>query len=136
MSKFTQAQVDELLNKSKGKPQLHGKARLGHKVGMNKLEQAYAAHLTKQVEEGKILRWDFEPERLKLACATYYSPDFRVIQLDGTIEFHETKGFWTDDARVKIKVAAALHPYKFVSIYKIPTKVGGGWRTEEVKVEF
>ena len=34
---------------------------------------------------------------------TYYNPDYLVIY-PGHFEIHEVKGFWRDDARVKIKV--------------------------------
>ena len=71
---------------------------------MNKTEQRYAFHLAGLRQAGQIARYDFEPVKLRLADRTFYTPDFRVIIPDGTIEFHEVKGFWRDDARVKIKV--------------------------------
>lgn len=33
-----------------------------------------------------------------------------MVQASGAAEFHETKGFWREDARVKIKVAAQQFP--------------------------
>ena len=93
---------------------------------MNQTEAAYAKYL-EGLRIGRIIhRWDFEPVKLRLADRTYYSPDFRVILPDGTIEFHEVKGFWRDDARVKIKVAAAQHPYVFVAVQK----AASGWKRE------
>jgi hypothetical protein len=50
---------------------------------------------------------------------------------NGVLEAHEVKGFWTDDARVKIKVAADKYPLQFIAIRKIPKKNGGGWQIEE-----
>jgi hypothetical protein len=44
---------------------------------------------------------------------------------------HEVKGFWTDDARVKIKVAADLYPFRFIAAQALPKKQGGGWKIEE-----
>jgi len=85
---------------------------------MNGTERSYADLLNLRVKTGEILRWDFEPEKLKLAKNTYYTPDFRVITQQEEIEFHEVKGFWRDDARVKIKVAAATHPYRFIAVQK------------------
>ena len=90
----------------------------------NKTERAYAQHLEFHRVAGDILRWDFEPEKLRLADLTYYTPDFRVIYPDGTIEFHEVKGFMRDDAMVKIKVAAEQHPYRFVMVRRAK---GGKW---------
>jgi hypothetical protein len=83
---------------------------------MNQLETRWAAELELRRQVGQIARWDFEPEKLRLADRTYYTPDFRVLLNDGTVEFHETKGFWEEDARVKFKVAAEQHPYTFKAI--------------------
>jgi len=94
--------------------------RQRHESGkMNKLEAEYAKHLELRLMSGDIARWDFEPLKLRLANRTFYEPDFRVILLDGTEELHEVKGYWEDDARVKIKVAAEMHPYSFVAIQKV-----------------
>jgi len=94
---------------------------------MNKTEKEYHFHLLALQLAGKIVRYDFEPERLRLANNTFYSPDFRVIFPDGSVEFHEVKGYWRDDARVKIKVAAELHPYRFRAVQKAKT----GWHYED-----
>ena len=73
---------------------------------MNGLEKRYAALLDIQKALGNIKLWRFEPLKLRLAPSTFYSPDFELVMPDGGIELHETKGFWEDDARVKIKWAA------------------------------
>lgn len=96
---------------------------------MNKTEQAYANYLETLKQIGQIREYWFEPEGLRLADKTFYHPDFRVFRDDGYIEFHEVKGFWRDDAKVKVKVAAKEHwLYKFVIVKKIK----GGWSYEEV----
>jgi hypothetical protein len=95
---------------------------------MNKTEELYAQVLELQKHAGEILRWDFEPEKLRLADKTFYTPDFRVILPEGTVEFHEVKGFWRDDARVKIKVAAELHPY----IFRVAICNKGKWTFETI----
>ncbi|MGL5343637.1 MAG: hypothetical protein ACRC9O_03170 [Plesiomonas sp.] len=94
---------------------------------MNKTEQAYSQHLTLLQSAGEIVSWDFEPVKLRLAKACFYDPDFIVITESG-IEVHEVKGYWEDDARVKIKVAAAKFWWmKFVAVQKS----GAGWKFEE-----
>jgi hypothetical protein len=98
--------------------------------GMNKTEAAYYQYLLELKRTGKIRDVSYECEKLKLAKSTYYTPDFRVILCTGEVEFHETKGFWRDDARVKIKVAATLHPYRFY----IVQKKKGGWDLSLVEV--
>lgn len=95
--------------------------------GMNKTEAAYAATLQLRQHAGEVAWFAFEAVKLRLADKTFYTPDFTVMLADGTIEQHEVKGFWEDDARVKIKVAAALFPFRFLGIQK----AGAGWKVEE-----
>lgn len=98
---------------------------------MNKTEQAYAAALEAQKVAGEILWYRFEGVKLRLADGCFYSPDFAVLRGDGQMEMHEVKGFWTDDARVKIKVAAELYPFRFLAVRVRTKKAGGGWDVEE-----
>jgi len=101
------------------------------KVGeMNRGERAYAAHLERMKEVGQILWWKFEGLKLRLADNTFYTPDFAVLAADGVMECHEVKGFWQDDARVKIKVAADLYPFRFKAMKPEAQKRGGGYIVE------
>lgn len=93
----------------------------------NGTEKAYAAHLEGWKRSGGLLWYAFEGVKVRLADNTFYTPDFAVMRSNGELEMHEVKGFWTDDARVKIKVAASLYPFRFIAIRK--TKAG--WETEE-----
>lgn len=95
---------------------------------MNKTEAAYSAHLEVRRLAGDILWHRFQPWRLRLADGALYTPDFGVLNANGFIECHETKGFWREAARVRIKVAASIHPFKFIAIKRKPD---GGWSTEE-----
>lgn len=100
---------------------------------MNKTEEAYNAHLELRRMAGEVLWYHFEPLKLHLAPNTSYTPDFLVQLASGHLEIHETKGFWTDDARVKIKVAAAMFPvFQFVAIKMVKTKgEAPSWSREE-----
>jgi hypothetical protein len=90
---------------------------------MNKTEQRYAEYLSGLIRVGEILRFDFEPVKLRLAKSTFYTPDFRVVTVDHYIQYHEVKGFWRDDARVKIKCAAEKHDcYQFIAIQWVAKK--------------
>lgn len=92
--------------------------------GMNGLEREYASQLDLRRHGGDVCTWLFESVKLKLADNTHYTPDFMVQLADGTIEFHETKGFWRDDARVKLKVAAERYPmFPFVVVQKVKGKL-------------
>ena len=83
---------------------------------MNKLEKDYAYQLEMLMLSGQILRWYYEHLNFRLARKTFYMPDFMVVKKE-QIEFHEVKGFWRDDARVKIKVAAQMYPwFKWVAV--------------------
>lgn len=94
---------------------------------MNRTELAYDAHLELLQRAGEIQWRKFEGLKLRLADNTFYSPDFVVMTSAGQIECHEVKGYWLDDARVKIKVAAATFPFRFIGVQKDKS----GWKVEE-----
>lgn len=98
---------------------------------MNQTERAYAAELAALKVAGVVAWFEFEPVKLRLADRTHYTPDFMVMLADGSIECHEVKGFWEDDARVKIKVAARLYPIRFVALKPRAKRDGGGFAREE-----
>lgn len=97
---------------------------------MNNTEAEYARYLDTLRAAGDVAWYKFEGVKLRLADNTFYSPDFAVMLGNGEMQIHEVKGFWTDDARVKIKVAADIYPFRFYAIKKLPKKLGGGWVTE------
>lgn len=114
------------------KPQARGRLPL-HKSGeMNKTEAAYAADvLERRKQTGEVIDYWFERFTFKLANDCRYTPDFVVMLASGELECHETKGYWQDDAKVKIRVAASLFPFRFVAIQKQSKKDGGGWTYQE-----
>lgn len=98
---------------------------------MNKTEAAYAQHLESLKHAGKVLWYRFEGLKFRLADNTTYTPDFAVMADSCELELHEVKGYWQDDARVKVKVAADQYPFRFIAIRALPKRAGGGWETEE-----
>lgn len=98
---------------------------------MNNTEARYAAELEIRKRGGEVLWYDFDAIKLRLADNTFYTPDFLVMLADGTLEVHEVKGHWEDDARVKVKVAADKFPLRFVAVTERAKKLGGGWEREE-----
>lgn len=92
----------------------------------NKTEAAYDRHLAVLHAAGEVAWYRFEGIKLRLADNTFYSPDFAVMRSDGLMEIHEVKGHWTDDARVKIKVAAEQYPFVFIAV----KKKAAGWEVE------
>jgi hypothetical protein len=109
--------------------------------GMNQTESAYASVLQLRLLAGELLRWDYEPEKLRLADLTWYTPDFRVVLANGRLEFHEVKAckangefLCEDDARVKFKVAAEQHPiYGFRLCGRLAKRAG--WRYESLNCD-
>lgn len=112
------------------KKALYALGRLKHGE-MNKTEQSYAKHLDVLLTAGEIKWYKFEGMKFRLADKTFYTPDFIVMNKNDEIEVHEVKGYWLDDAKVKIKVAAAMYPFKFIAIFPRLKKNGGGWETKE-----
>lgn len=103
-----------------------------HESGaMNKTEARYASHLELRRIRGEVASYTFEKVKIRIADNTFYTPDFFVVLPTMEIEFHEVKGFWEDDARVKIKVAAETFPARFIAVKERPKKLGGGWDCEE-----
>jgi hypothetical protein len=97
---------------------------------MNKTEAAYERDLRDAQALGDVLWYRFEGVKLRLADNTFYTPDFIVLAKDGVLECHEVKGFWADDARVKIKCAADQYPFRFKALKVRAKKHGGGWEEE------
>ncbi len=111
------------------KPAMYALGRL--KTGaMNKTESAYSQYLETLRHAGEIVWFKFEGVKLRLADNTFYTPDFMVMGANGLIEMHEVKGFWMDDARAKIKIAADMYPFRFLAIKAKAKKNGGGWDQE------
>ena len=109
----------------------HPRARGRRNPGeMNGTERKMAEHLEAMKARKEIIDYRFEAITLKLAKDTRYTPDFMLMMPDCEIQFWEVKGFWRDDAKVKIKVAAALFPFVFIGCRLIPNKRGGGWQFE------
>ncbi len=86
------------------------------------------------IKQKQIKSWTFEEdtfwfENIRRGVRSY-CPDFKVINLDNSIEYHEVKGYMDNRSKTKIKRMAKYHPkIKLVVIdsdcYKdIKNKVG------------
>jgi hypothetical protein len=119
-----------------------GVAPANKKAGaMNSWEQEYAMELESRKRAGEILWWGFESIKLRLADATFYTPDFAAwlwvpgyglgtewVAKELRMHFVEVKGHLRDDAAVKFKVAAAQFPFAIFSMLrKKRARDGGGW---------
>lgn len=120
-----------IIKKKSPLQRLFAKGRLPAGV-MNASEKDFAQRLEMLKRAGEIVSFDFEKETFKLGKSCTYTPDFRVLMPDGSIIFYEVKGYWLDDAKVKIKVAAEQNRmYRFIAVMKKTKKEGGGWSETE-----
>lgn len=113
---------------------LHALGRL--KAGeMNKTEAAYAAHLEARLRAGEILWYRFEGIKLRLANNCFLTVDFALMTASGQLEMHDVKGaraIFSDDSKVKMKVAAEAYPFVFRVAFPRKKTEGGGWDIDEL----
>lgn len=78
-------------------------------------EANWARYLSFLVEQGNIKSWEYEPEEfwfegIKRGRARSYKPDFKIFHNDGTICYHEVKGWMDQVSRTKLKRMGKYHP--------------------------
>jgi hypothetical protein len=121
----------------KGASWKHGWRTIGEKriYARSRWEANYARYLEFLLKIGEIKKWEYEPEtfwfkEIKRGCVSYL-PDFRITNNDGSIEYHEVKGWMDDRSKTKIKRMAKYYPeiklkVIFRDLYKeIDTKLSG-----------
>jgi hypothetical protein len=98
---------------------------------LNKIERAFWDHLNAGNKLGLYWYVGAQNITLKLADDCRYTPDFVTVSAHGgRLIAYEVKGFWRDDAKVKIKVAARLFPWiQFIVV----TRKKGNWSQEAVR---
>ena len=77
-------------------------------------EANYARYLELLRSEGKISAWEHEPftfwfDGVKRGAVSYL-PDFKVTALDGSVTWHEVKGWMDDRSKTKLARMAKYHP--------------------------
>ena len=101
------------VNTPKEAMQALGRLKAGQ---MNKTEARYAAHLEMLKAAGEILWWAFEPANLRIGDNCFLKIDFMILRNTGALESHDVKGYFTDDALVKMRAAAEKFPWPIVSV--------------------
>lgn len=102
----------------------------------NKTEQRFIDEwITPRVLAREIVWWAFEGITLKLAPDCRLTVDFFVMFADGRLQAIDAKGslnIVSEDAAVKMRVAANQFPFPF--FYAVPNakKQGGGWTLTQV----
>lgn len=77
-------------------------------------EANYCRYLVWLKEQGEIEDWEYEPEVFRfegVARGPYtYTPDFRVTEKDGSVVYHEVKGWMDGPSRSRLKRMAKHYP--------------------------
>lgn len=87
----------------------------GRKIfARSRWEANYARYLEWLKINGQIREWEHEPEtfwfeQIKRGARSYL-PDFRITENNGSIVFHEVKGWFDARSKTKIKRMAKYHP--------------------------
>lgn len=124
------------------KPGFKGGRALRIKPGeRTKVEAEREALLERRKAAGEVLEFWFQPITFRFADRTSYSPDFAVLYPDGRYVLEDVKGAkkekkegkptgrviaWVEeDAKVKMKLAAALNPFEFRMVWR--DRATGKW---------
>jgi hypothetical protein len=77
-------------------------------------EANYARYLNWLVSMQGISKWEYEPDTFEFETIKRgnrcYTPDFKVFNADGSIEYHEVKGWMDKKSEVKLKRMAKFYP--------------------------
>lgn len=90
----------------------------------SKWEVNYALYLDWLVKQNEIQKWEYEVdvfifEKIKFGTRSY-KPDFKIFNNNGTIEYHEIKGWMDNRSKTKIKRMRIYYPkIKLIVIEKV-----------------
>ncbi len=77
-------------------------------------EANWARYLNWLAKIQEIQGWRYEPETFEFVGikrgSRFYTPDFRVVNKDGSVEYHEIKGYMDERSATKLKRMAKYYP--------------------------
>lgn len=76
-------------------------------------EANYARYLNWLIEHDEIAGWEYEVETFEFPVNrgnVRYLPDFKITNNDGSVEYHEVKGYMDKNSAVKLKRMAKYYP--------------------------
>lgn len=93
----------------------HGGKRedLGGMYFRSAWEANYARYLNFLKRAGEIVGWEYEADTFRFPVQRgnmEYTPDFKVVGMDGEIVYHEVKGYMDKDSAVKLRRMAKYYP--------------------------
>lgn len=73
----------------------------------SKMEANWALYLDYLVKQKRILTWEYEDgtfffDKIKLGTKSY-TPDFKILNLDNSLHYEETKGYMDSRSKTKLK---------------------------------
>lgn len=86
-------------------------------------EANYARYLNWLISVNQIQSWEYEKDTFEFPIkrgSKFYTPDFKVFNLDGTFEYHEVKGWM--DAKSKTKLSRMKRYYTDIKLVLIDEK--------------
>lgn len=85
-------------------------------------EYIYALYLQYQLEHNKISKWENEPKRFVFdngESVSTYLPDFRITNLNNSIEYHEVKGWFDQRSQNKLFNMSFFYPNEKIIIINV-----------------
>lgn len=76
-------------------------------------EANWARYLNWLKAQGEIRGWEYEVDTFEFPVkrgSRFYTPDFRVTNRDGSVEYHEVKGWMNPESATKLKRMARYYP--------------------------
>lgn len=87
---------------------------LGGLYFRSSMEANWARYLNWLVAQKQILGWEYEAEKFAFVGiqtgTRFYKPDFRVTNKNGSVEYHEVKGWMNPKSATQLKRMAKYHP--------------------------
>jgi hypothetical protein len=90
------------------------RADLDNRYFRSSWEANYARYLNWLVSLGQIAGWEYEADTFEFTTIKrgqrFYTPDFKLTNLDGSIEYHEIKGWMDAHSRTKLDRMRRYYP--------------------------
>lgn len=125
------------------------RADLDNRYFRSSWEANWARYLNCLRQQGQIVDWQYEPDTFEfvgIKCgARFYTPDFRVTNIGGSVEYHEIKGWMDARSATKLRRMAKYHPSIKVVLVERPAydevakklgKILPGWEWGHKKSRF
>ncbi len=96
---------------------------LDNKFFRSSWEANWARYLNFLVKNHQILKWEYEIDTFEFVKykrgSRFYTPDFKVFNLDGTYEYHEIKGYMDAQSQTKLKRMTKCYPKEKVILIDV-----------------